>query len=884
MNEVSSGSVQVIHVDDDRGFAGMTANFIERQEERLNVETTTDPDEALEHIRTNDVNCVVSDYDMAEQSGIEFLETVREEYPDLPFILYTGKGSEEVASEAISAGVTDYLQKGTGTSQYEVLTNRIKNAVEQQRARKQVAETEQRLRSIAENTNDILWQFTGDWDELLFINSSCEEICGRSIEELNEQPRSFLEDVHPDDRPEVEAAMERLSTGDSMDFEFRVEADEDYGRWVWVQGEPIMADSGQVEKVVGFARDITERKTREQELEAARSDYEALFEASPVPIWVQGLREIYYANEAAAQFHGVNDPDELIGRSAMEFVPENELDETLRRNRRMLEEGESTEEKQGTMVTDDDELRQAIFSAAPITYRGEQALVAFALDISERQDREARLEAERERFRTLFEQLTQPAIEVEYEGSEPIVKEVNPAFEEAFGYDETTLLNESIDEYIVPDEFEDQAKDINQRVREGGRLVSEEVTRMTADGPREFLLQNAVYEDGSGGFAVYMDVTDRKRHAEQLRALHERSRILMGADAKQEVADVGIDAAREVLGLDACSIHLYNGDQPALVPVAATELTHELVGEPPVFLEGTSIAWRAYDQGEALAIDDVKDHPDAYNAETPMRSELYLPLGEYGILLAGSPDAGSFDGQDLALGKVLAANITSALDQVVQQERLRTREAELTRQNDRLAEFASIVSHDLRNPLSVAEGGLELAREECQSEQLDRIDHALQRMDDLIDDLLTLAREGETVTDPEPVDIPALVEDCWATVETAEAKLEIDIDRTISADESRLKQVLENLIRNAVEHGGEAVTVTIGELDSGFYVEDDGPGIPESDRDQIFEAGYSTNEAGNGIGLSIVEQIIQAHGWGIQVTAGRDGGTRFEITGIEVPD
>jgi DNA-binding NtrC family response regulator len=99
----------------------------------------------------------MSDDDMPRQSGIEFLKAVREKYPELPFILYTGKGSEEEAGDVISAGVTDSLQKESGTSQYEVLPNRIRNVVEQSRSRQALEEVENRPSQIAEKTDDILF-------------------------------------------------------------------------------------------------------------------------------------------------------------------------------------------------------------------------------------------------------------------------------------------------------------------------------------------------------------------------------------------------------------------------------------------------------------------------------------------------------------------------------------------------------------------------------------------------------------------------------------------------------------------------------------------------------------------------------------------------------
>ncbi|MEZ3163795.1 ATP-binding protein [Halorubrum sp. RMP-47] len=210
------------------------------------------------------------------------------------------------------------------------------------------------------------------------------------------------------------------------------------------------------------------------------------------------------------------------------------------------------------------------------------------------------------------------------------------------------------------------------------------------------------------------------------------------------------------------------------------------------------------------------------------------------------------------------------------------RERELERRNERLDEFASIVSHDLRNPLDVARGRLELAREERDSQHLEAVARAHDRMATLIDDLLTLAREGVDVESLEPVALDAVTEECWRSVETADATLRAEATSTVRADRSRLKQLLENLLRNAVSHGGPAVTVTVGDLEGGFYVADDGPGIPEDEREEVFGAGHTTDPEGTGFGLAIVERVAEAHGWAVDVTDGPDGGARFEFTGVDV--
>ncbi len=218
---------------------------------------------------------------------------------------------------------------------------------------------------------------------------------------------------------------------------------------------------------------------------------------------------------------------------------------------------------------------------------------------------------------------------------------------------------------------------------------------------------------------------------------------------------------------------------------------------------------------------------------------------------------------------ILNRTIRYALERHAQQQELR-------RQNERLERFASVVSHDLRNPLSVAKGRLEMVTDDHAAV----IERNLERMESIIDDVLTLAREGRSVEETEPVDLAVLINNCWENVETASATLLTPIDRPIIADRSRCRQLLENLIRNSVEHGGESTQITLGALETGFYFEDDGEGIPEDMREDIFEAGYTTNRDGTGFGLNIVQEIAEAHGWDLQATAGTDGGARFEFTGV----
>ncbi|MGM0592113.1 MAG: PAS domain-containing sensor histidine kinase [Halobacteriota archaeon] len=215
-------------------------------------------------------------------------------------------------------------------------------------------------------------------------------------------------------------------------------------------------------------------------------------------------------------------------------------------------------------------------------------------------------------------------------------------------------------------------------------------------------------------------------------------------------------------------------------------------------------------------------------------------------------------------------------------EKLRRRR-ELQQQNERFDEFATVVSHDLRNPLNVAQGRATLISQEYESEHLGPLQTALDRMETIIDNTLTLAQNGQRVGELEPVNVVNTIGDCWGTVDTSEATLEIADEFTIMADPDRLRHIYENLIRNSVEHGGDSVNVRVGRVgESTMYLEDDGPGIPEDERDDVLTPGYSSRSDGTGFGLAIVHRLAEAHGWTINLTESDTGGVRFEFKSVEI--
>ena len=889
-------AIRVLHVDDDPDLSALVAAALEREDDRFEVETAASPAEGLERLADERVDCVVSDYDMPGTNGIEFLERVRVDHPDLPFILYTGKGSEEVASDAISAGVTDYLQKGTGTDQYALLANRIDNAVSAARSRRALEERNRRLETLISNLPGIVYRCRNDsgWP-MEFVAGECAEITGYDAKSIESGAVSWGEDViHSDDRAQLWATVQSaLEAGDPFEVTYRIRTADGEVRWMWERGRAIGASGERGgDRIEGFVTDVTERKEREQTLERYRGMVDAMPNAACI---YDADGRFAVVNDYLAEFMETT-PEALEGTKSVlveELRAEADGDpfaELVAGDREEYDgEVEARFPGRGRAVVN--------YQLARLEIGGElDGVVAVGRDVTERRRRERELEATGARLEALVANSPDMLDVLDPEGR---IVDTNPRLRDALGYDEDELLGTPIwevDETVG-------AGDVGELL--GGMAVGEsrkfDGRYRRADGSTFPVEVNLVRVDLRGAdryLAISRDITERKRREDALAALTDATGRFMDAPDPETVAEHAVETARDVLGHAVGAVWLADDDGERLVPAARTEAAAELFAELPVHEGGESLAWEAFETGDIVVCEDLADEPDHYEAGTPLSSEVSLPLGEYGGLVAGATEPASFDEVDVSLAHVLAGTVEAALDRAAREAESRRHRRELERQNERLDEFASIVSHDLRNPLQVATARLEFAREECDSDHLDAVARSHDRMEALIEDLLTLGREGKAVLDIEPVDLGEAARACWATVGTPDATLVVERETAVRADRSRLQQLLENLLANGVTHGtsgdrpetddgveADTVTVRIGPLadGSGFFVGDDGPGVAPDDRDRVFDSGYSTRSEGTGFGLSIVEQIADAHGWTVTLADSETGGARFEIRGVETP-
>lgn len=701
-------SLSVLHVEDEVEFAEVVAAFLKRDIAEVDLHHATTPHGGLAVLDEHSIDCVVSDYDMPGTNGIEFLESVREFYPDLPFILYTGKGSEEVASDAISAGVTDYLQKSGGSSQYAILTNRIRNAVEQYQAKQTAEATQERLSLFFEQAplGVIEWN---ERFEFVQLNETAEDILGYAEDEL--AGKSWEVIVPETDSEPVGAVVDDLLAGaggyTSVNRNRRKDGTVIHCEW----HNRIVEEAGETVAIFSQFRDISDRIDREQELQ--------------------------------------------LKDRAMDEAPV------------------------GISITD------SVKEDNPLVYVNEQ-----------------------------FTSLT--------------------------GYGEEEILGKNC-RFLQGDATDEGSRESMRQAIDAGTAHSVEILNYRADGS-EFWNRVSIApvrnDDGSivNFVGFQQDITELKQQELELQTTIEN---LPGYVYRHENSEE-------------YPLEFVKGDAESITGYTSEELENEVeLAESVIHPDDQETVWNELVEG----VESSGEFDTRYRIIT--KNGTHRWIRDQGQVITDP-----VTGEEFIDGFV--TDIT-----------------ELQEREERLERFASIVSHDLRNPLSVAQGRVALAQDEGGSSHLEVVQSAHDRMETLIDTLLNLVREGAAHTTHEEVELESVLMSAWSNVETVEASLHSPTDTSILCDGNRLKQLLENCIRNAVEHGGDDVTVTVERLPDGFAIEDDGTGIDPAIRDSIFEPGVSSDPSGIGFGLSIVEQIVREHGWKIDVRQADLGGARFEITGVQ---
>lgn len=535
----------------------------------------------------------------------------------------------------------------------------------------------------------------------------------------------------------------------------------------------------------------------------------------------------------------------------------------------------------------------------------------------ERRQQKCELERTKTRFETVFEQSNDVIFLIDPDADAFV--DANSAATEMLGYtrDELASLRPSD---VHPDELE-QYYAFLEEVLETGSAWSEDLHCRTKDGrdiPAEVSATSITLDGRELVLANVRHIEERKKHERYQRELYD---IVADSQASFDAKLDGLlELGRERFGLENGYFNRVDPDADAFEVVTAVG-PHDMIEPGAVDALSGTFCERHLDSTEPLAAEDVRDAGldylrahDEYGLEAYFAATVHGGTEEYGTLCFASetPRDEPFTEAERTFLDLMGQCVSYELER-------NHREAQLERKSDRLESFASLLAHELRNPVTIGQIYSQQLPADADAEAIEYVAEAFDRIEDMVDVLLILTRGREAIGERTPVDLARVARKAWDTVESPDAVLDIELDRTIEADQTYVRHLFRNLLENAVEHGGSDATIRVGDLDDvsasregrgpsdhsseqspredeasggsedeygessgGFYVADDGAGIPPEDRNAVFDEGYTTaaDNGGTGLGLAFVQKLAEVYEWDLAVTDSADGGARFEFRNL----
>lgn len=385
------------------------------------------------------------------------------------------------------------------------------------------------------------------------------------------------------------------------------------------------------------------------------------------------------------------------------------------------------------------------------------------------------------------------------------------------------------------------------------------------------------------GFSVFIrDVTEQKleqqRQNEESEMLFELYGIASDASlSAEERLSKAVRLGREFFGVSFGFVTKIQDNKQEIV-LSENKVQNPKLAVGAVCPIDETYCQNVLDKQEGMAVTSAASSDEVetvayerFELDSYISQKVYVEDEVYGTLCFAdfSTQEEAFSDTEVAVAELLSGWVGFEIERELHREKLE-------RQNERLDAFAGIVSHDLRNPLNVAEGYLKLACEEQDLSKLHKVEDAHSRMKTMISELLEFARSAQELpqSDLEQIKVSKLAQDAWKNISSDESELLVNTELVVTADVQKLLNVLENLFRNAVEHNSTPVTITVGDLTEtdGFYIEDTGTGINSTE--DLFS--YNSSESTN-LGLLIADEIVSAHNWKLHHIENTTSGARFEI-------
>jgi len=832
--------MKVLHVDDEADFLNAAKQILEMQG-AFQVDTASSVEEATEKMKEKEYDAIVCDYIMPRRDGLQFLKELRDSENNIPFIIFTGKGREGVAIEALNLGADRYFSKvGGPETVYGELAHGIREAVSRRKAEKARVESEEKWRTLAEQSPNMI--FVNKNGRVVYANKKCEEIMGYKKEEFYSPDFDFLTLIHPEHIDIVKASFAKHTNGEDVEpYQYALLTKEGKRLEAIITTKLIRYEGESA--FLGIVTDITKRKKAEEALRESEDKLKAILSSSPDAITVFDLDgNVVELNQAAMTMLNFSEKKEIIGKSSFDFVALRDVDRAREAFKRTLEQG-SVKNGEFNLLTKEGEefLVELSAGAIPDAFGEPSYIVAVMKDISERRRAERALRESQQKFEGLFRDNPEAAVYVDPEFH---ILDVNPHFEQLFGYCSEEVKGKRLLEVIVPEDRLEEGKMLDERAKKGH--VRYDTVRKRKDGslvPVSVSAAPIMVEDKHIGYVgVYKDIGELGKTQQELEESKRHFQTLFNLMVDPVAI---VDKTGKIL--------------------AVTDKVEEITGFKKEELVGKNFLRTkiASAKTKAIMMKNLAKRMMGMHLE-PYEVEI---LTKDGRKLSYEINAEAIDYKGKLADMVVFRDIS-------QRKNL---EAKL-----RVA--GTLTRHDAQNKLSTVTMNTFLARKKLAGDH-----EALQHLSEIESAVGEIERIFEFAKTYEMLGMEKLVNMGVGKTLDETVHLFSDLqgvkvvndcrDLTVLAD-SLLRQLFYNLLHNSLKHGVKVSRIRVYYEEKGkdqlkLVYEDDGVGIAQAEKKRIFEERYGSR---TGHGLYVIRKMCDVYGWSIKETGEPGRGAQFTIS------
>ncbi|MFO7992398.1 MAG: PAS domain S-box protein [Thermoplasmata archaeon] len=827
--------MKVLLVDDEAAILEQTDLFLKKEIPLIEVERAGSVEDALSFIMKGDIDCIVSDYMMPDKNGLDLLKIIRREDFQTPFIIFTGKGREDVAIEALNLGADRYIQKGGDPrSQFYVLAQAIRQEVKHRHTSEELERKKDMYRMIAENPYDMITLVDLNDDKIIFISHAVQKLLGYEPDEIIKKP--FFQMIHPEDEDGIKEMIKAKHRQGYTEGTFHDRVLSKGGGYKWIENRfrLIMDEEDDPHMLLIVSRDATEKKKERERVRKVMNDYKAIFENSwTALLLIEEDKTVSLVNEKFEKLSGYS-REEIEGKKKWtDFVHEDDLKRMICYHEKRRDNSEKVlKEYEARLIHKDGEVVWFRMNVDMIP--GTDKSVCSMLDVTEKRHLKDVHDGlmESRHFGFLIVQ------------NGKIVK-FNRGIELMSGYSPTELEEKNPLDFI-PEEEEKNIELLVKDMLSGKRTEPFEHEYIKKNGGTGYVMEQIIpieYRGRKAAMIILIDVTNFKQIGTAL-AKSEKEYEMILENTKDIIYSVDGEGDIQYISN---AVRGYGFDPDDLMGKNIIDFVHPEDKEKVAEKFRTTIDKNIDFPIEARVIDA---HGDIVHIE------------EYGKPIVDE-------------GKVVG--MTGVIRDVSDRKKV----------EERVDMLHSLLRHDVRNKTQVTLGYLQLIEDidlpKKADDYISKMKTNIEKNIDLIEKVRALRRAEEEELRGMDIDrcVKEVVQQSRSMIDRDEIEIDIsDVERCTVRANTLLDQLFFNLVENALNHShGSLVKISVDcKEDVTVIIEDNGVGISDDKKDIIFEKGYTTdNDRGTGLGLFLVKNLISIYGGDIRVSDSEFGGAKFIV-------